>query len=246
MTGIDHDRSQKGPISGGPQPPKSTGHDGERPQMKHHRHGSDDNENDCHGFLSPCAAPANLGDEGGPTIGTVGTIAVFGSSDTAPGTHDWQEAEALGWSLATAGHAVATGGYAGTMEAASKGAHQAGGHVVGVTADLLFPHRGGPNRYVIEVRDHQTIASRIGDLVDSSDAAIVLPGSIGTAAELLVAWNRAAIDSFREVPKWPLIAVGQPWNTVIPGLLADLSAPDVVTLVPNANAAADQAIEFLT
>lgn len=173
-------------------------------------------------------------------------VAVFGSSRTAPATLEWNDAEMLGRSLASAGHTVATGGYSGTMEAVSKGAYDAGGHVVGITADALFPHRGGANRFVTEVRDHPTIASRIGDLVDNSDAAIVLPGSIGTATELLVAWNRVYVDSFRDVPKWPLIAVGQPWSVLVPRLVAELGTTDgLVSVVASISEAVAEAIEIL-
>lgn len=174
------------------------------------------------------------------------TVAVFGSSQTRPGTPGWFDGEHVGRSLARAGHTVATGGYGGTMEAVSRGASQEGGHVVGVTADALFPHRGGANRYVDEVRDHLTIASRIRDLVDTSAGVIALPGSIGTATELLVAWNRLFIDSLRAMPKWPLTAVGQPWDVVIPRLVIDLDTTDgLVTLAESAAEACDRTIEIL-
>jgi len=174
------------------------------------------------------------------------SVAVFGSSGTQPGTPDWHDAELIGRSLAEAGLTVATGGYSGTMEAVSKGAHGTGGDVVAITADRLFPDRGGANPFATVVRDHPTIAARIADLVDSNDAAIVLPGSIGTATELLVAWNRVFVDSFRPVPKWPLIAVGQPWSALVPQLTTALdTTPDMVTLVATAIEASALAIEIL-
>ncbi len=177
---------------------------------------------------------------------SMATVAVFGSSRTIPGSQEWSNAESLGQQLASAGHTVATGGYSGTMEAISKGARAGGGQVVGVTADCLFPHRGGPNRFVTVIRDHPTIASRIRDLVDTSDAAIVLPGSIGTATELLVAWNRVYIDSLRGLPKWPLIAVGQPWRGLIPLLIRELDTADgMVHVVDHTHRAAELTIEIL-
>lgn len=174
------------------------------------------------------------------------TIAVFGSSRTDSDTSEWADAEALGRALALAGHTVVTGGYFGAMEAVSKGAFEAGGHVVGVTTDALFPHRGGPNQYVTEVRDHPTIASRIADLIDSSDAAIALPGSIGTATELLVGWNRIYVDPAPGAPPWTLFAVGEPWQSLVPHLARALGTPaDSVRVVPNAREAWVQAIEIL-
>ena len=60
-------------------------------------------------------------------------ITVFGGSQPKEGDAAYAEAYQLGKLLAEAGHAVLTGGYIGTMEAASKGANEAGGHVIGVT-----------------------------------------------------------------------------------------------------------------
>ena len=77
-------------------------------------------------------------------------IAVFGSSATEPGSPGWAEAERTGALLAQARLAVVTGGYGGTMEAVSKGAAAAGGHVIGVTSSRLFRERSGANRYVIQ------------------------------------------------------------------------------------------------
>ncbi len=75
------------------------------------------------------------------------------------------------------------------MEAASAGAARAGGTVVGVTAPQVFPERSSPNAHLTEEVPAPTIPLRIATLLDGVDAAIVLPGSIGTLAELVVSWN---------------------------------------------------------
>jgi uncharacterized protein (TIGR00725 family) len=62
-------------------------------------------------------------------------ITVFGTARSKEGDADYEEARLLGRLLAEAGHTVCTGGYAGAMEAVSRGAHEAGGHVVGVTLE---------------------------------------------------------------------------------------------------------------
>src|SRR4051794_38190037 len=54
-------------------------------------------------------------------------VSVFGSARSAPGTREWQMGEELGGALARAGYAVITGGGPGAMEAANKGATEAGG-----------------------------------------------------------------------------------------------------------------------
>lgn len=173
-------------------------------------------------------------------------VAVFGSSRTVPGTREWREAETLGAGLASAGLAVSTGGYGGSMEAVSAGARRAGGHVIGVTADRLFPMRTGANRHVLEQRDHPSLTARIGDMVDSADAWVVLPGSIGTATELLVAWNTNHIDAYRDVPPRPLVAVGEPWITLVPAVVAALEAPDdLVAVVADVGSAVDAVVDLL-
>ncbi len=60
-------------------------------------------------------------------------ITVFGGAQPKEGTPAYEEARTLGTLLAQRGHTVLTGGYMGTMEAVSRGACEAGGHVIGVT-----------------------------------------------------------------------------------------------------------------
>jgi predicted Rossmann-fold nucleotide-binding protein len=98
------------------------------------------------------------------------------------------------------------------MEAASLGARRAGGRVVGVVAPDLFLARSGANQYVNEVIEAKTLPERIGVLTDLADGAIVLPGSIGTAAELVVAWNHNHIMRRNGGLRFPTVAVGEEWR----------------------------------
>ena len=69
-------------------------------------------------------------------------VAVFGSSQTEPGSVEWEDARRAGVRLAEEGYPVITGGYGGIMEAVSSGAAGAGGHVIGVTAPVdVLVHR---------------------------------------------------------------------------------------------------------
>ncbi len=166
------------------------------------------------------------------------TIAVFGSSATQPGSVEWGEAIDLGRGIAQRGWGVATGGYGGTMEAVSEGAAGAGGRVVGVTAPSIFPDRQGVNPHVHEEVAERTLPHRIAHLVESTDAAIVLPGSIGTLAELIVAWNAAFVAPFRGEEAKPVVAVGPAWEAIITSLQERLpTGHGFVHLAPNAAAA---------
>ena len=154
------------------------------------------------------------------------TIAVFGSSATLPGSPEWHEAEALGSAIAELGWTVATGGYAGTMQAVSAGAAGAGGRVFGVTAPQVFPDRAGPNPHVTDELPEPSITARIARLVDLSDAAIALPGSIGTFAELVVAWNVAYLAPMSNRPRYPVVAVGPTWERLLTAIGSTLPTGD--------------------
>ena len=172
-------------------------------------------------------------------------IAVFGSSATSPGHPDYAAAVHLGTRLAGAGLAVATGGYGGLMEAVSRGAAEAGGHVVGVTAPSLFPGRSGANRHVAEERPAPTLTARIGDMLATSAASIALQGSIGTMTELMVAWNDAFITALDGGDPPPVVAVGPVWAAFVAEIGSRLSTDaSLVACVPDVDAAAD-AVEGL-
>ena len=174
------------------------------------------------------------------------TVAVFGASQSLEGDAHFEEAVVCGELLARAGFAVATGGYAGSMEAVSMGARRAGGHVVGVTAPRIFPGRVGANGYVIEERQAETITERIGLLADDTDGAIALWGSLGTATELLVAWNLAFVAPFSNRARKPIVAVGEPWTSLVPHLEESLGTePGIVTVTANVTDAVDHIVDVL-
>ena len=139
-------------------------------------------------------------------------VAVFGSSATQPASEEWMDAERVGARLAEAGHTVVTGGYGGVMEAVSRGAVSTGGHAIGVTAPDLFAARPGANSYVTDERPAATLTDRIGALIGLASGVIVLPGSIGTAAELVVAWNLNHVRRNNGGPRLPTVAVGSGWR----------------------------------
>jgi uncharacterized protein (TIGR00725 family) len=151
-------------------------------------------------------------------------IAVFGSSMTEQGTAEWSDAWRAGKRIATSGYAVITGGYGGTMEAVSGGAAEAHGHVIGVTAPVLFPDRSTPNPYVTEVIEAISLANRIDIMMDRSVATLALPGSIGTATELLISWNTNHIlRQGGAVPRLS-VAVGPGWKALARALVEETGA----------------------
>jgi uncharacterized protein (TIGR00725 family) len=158
-------------------------------------------------------------------------VAVFGASQPLPGHPAWTDAERCGRLLAEAGLTVATGGYGGVMEGASKGAAEAGGHVIGVTAPPIFPNRPGPNGWVTDERPAASLTARLDLLLSAASAVIALPGSIGTLTELMVAWNTAFITSLG-LPEGgdavaggrplPVVAVGAVWAEMVSSIASRL------------------------
>ncbi len=152
-------------------------------------------------------------------------VVVFGASAPRPGESDYEAGMACGAGLARAGLSVATGGYGGVMEAVSRGASEAGGHVIGITAPEVFPGRVGANPWVAEELPSPTIPLRIARLLEISDAAIALPGSIGTLTELILAWNVAFVARFSGLEPTPLVTVGPTWTALV-GQLGDMLDTD--------------------
>lgn len=140
-------------------------------------------------------------------------ITVFGSSKPRPGEPDYLSAQDLGAQIARAGHTVLTGGYIGTMEAVSRGANEAGGHVIGVTCDEIERYRtGGANPWVKEEWHKATLVERLHSLIEGCDAAIALPGGPGTFTEITLYWNLLVIHAI--TPR-PLVLVGGGWHKVL-------------------------------
>jgi uncharacterized protein (TIGR00730 family) len=145
-------------------------------------------------------------------------VTIFGGTKPKPGELDYLEAERLGSLLARAGHTVITGGYIGIMEAASRGAAEAGGHVVGITCREIEDWRGSlANPWVLEEIKVDTLQERMIILMDRADAVLALPGGIGTLAEISLLWNRMIIQSS---PQKPLILIGSGWRAVAAQLAA--------------------------
>jgi uncharacterized protein (TIGR00730 family) len=147
-------------------------------------------------------------------------ITVFGGAQPQPNSPAYEEARLLGELLAQRGHTVLTGGYIGTMEAVSRGASEAGGHVIGVTCiDIENWRKVGANRWVKEEWRKQTLIERLQALVEGCDAALALPGGPGTLTEISLLWNLMIIESLR---RRPFILIGDGWQAVFDQVFTQL------------------------
>jgi uncharacterized protein (TIGR00730 family) len=149
-------------------------------------------------------------------------ISVFGSSQPREDDTVYLEAMELGRLLAQRGHTVLTGGYIGTMEAVSRGAKEAGGHVIGVTCeDIETWRKVRANSWVMEEIKKKTLEERLHILIHESDAALALPGGPGTLAEISLMWNLMVVESLH---RRPLILIGDGWQSVFDQFFKGLDA----------------------
>jgi uncharacterized protein (TIGR00730 family) len=145
-------------------------------------------------------------------------ISVFGGSQSLPDSPEYREAHQIGRLLAESGYTVCTGGYQGTMAAASRGAFDAGGVVVGITMSQLTSR---VNDYVTQTHHTADFYSRLQRLIEDSDAFIVVRGGVGTLVEVTLVWNMLTT---RILSPRPLILVGRdvwlPWLDACQATLA--------------------------
>lgn len=136
-------------------------------------------------------------------------VTVFGSSRPKPGDAPYASARALGAALARKGWAVCSGGYAGVMEAVSRGAKEAGGRTLGVTAKS-FASRA--NDWIDEEIRVDTWQERLFELIARGHGYVACPGGTGTLVELAVVWEMLNKGVIR---KKPMIVLGKFWLPVI-------------------------------
>ena len=133
----------------------------------------------------------------GPAIG------VFGSARTPEDHPSYAQAEELGRKLVQAGFAVITGGGPGAMEAANKGASEAGGVSVGLGIEL--PFETGLNRWVDKGINFRYFFARKTMFVKYAQGFVVLPGGLGTFDELFEALTLAQTG---KITSFPVVLVG--------------------------------------
>jgi uncharacterized protein (TIGR00730 family) len=141
--------------------------------------------------------------EGFETLSQVKGVTIFGSARSQPGSKDYERAEAMGRALAQAGYAVITGGGPGDMEAANKGALEAGGESVGLAIELPYELR--PNPFLTRTLSFRYFFVRKVMFVKYSRAFVIMPGGFGTLDEMFEA---VTLVQTRKVKPFPVILVG--------------------------------------
>ncbi len=125
------------------------------------------------------------------------TVTVYGSARVQPGQPAYEDAERMGTALCEAGFAVVTGGGPGAMEAANKGASEAGGTSIGIAIDI-----GGepPNEYSnVKINLHYFFVRKVM-LVWRASGFVLMPGGLGTLDELFETTTLMATEKLETFP----------------------------------------------
>jgi uncharacterized protein (TIGR00730 family) len=147
----------------------------------------------------------------GALAGLGPAVSIFGSARTPESDPSYATATALAAALAGAGFAVITGGGPGIMEAANRGAYEAGGVSVGLGIELPFEQ--GINEWVDIAVDFRYFFARKTMFVKYAQAFVVFPGGFGTFDELFEALTLVQTG---KVTSFPVVLFGsQYWGGLV-------------------------------
>ncbi len=136
-------------------------------------------------------------------------VTIFGGSKCGEESVEYAQARRVGQLLAEAGYTICTGGYLGVMEAASRGAHERGGHVLGI---VMNQFKGEPNRFLTDKVATPHFYDRLQHLITRSLGFIAIRGGMGTVTELSLVWNKLQT---RVIEPRPLVLLGDCWPPII-------------------------------
>ena len=157
--------------------------------------------------------------EGFEAMASVGkAVTIFGSARTRPGEKMYEAAEETARLLAKSGFAVITGGGPGIMEAANKGAFEAGGTSVGL--NITLPHEQESNRYQTISLDFHYFYVRKVMFVKYASAFICFPGGYGTLDEF---FETLTLIQTMKIEAFPILLFGSAyWHGLIDWMRATL------------------------
>jgi len=153
-------------------------------------------------------------------------VTIFGGSKCIESDAEYGQARLVGALLAQAGFTICTGGYLGVMEAASRGARESGGRVLGI---VMNQFKSEPNRYLTDKVATPHFYERLQRLITRSVGFVAIRGGMGTVTELSLVWNKIQT---KVIQPRPLVLLGDCWRPVVEQWQKSLavSAHDVAAL----------------
>jgi uncharacterized protein (TIGR00730 family) len=152
-------------------------------------------------------------------------VSIFGSARIQPEDPIYQKAQAIAAAFAKEGFAVITGGGGGVMEAANRGAGEAGGRSVGLNIKLPFEQR--PNDYSNLKLEFNYFFIRKVMFIKYASAYIAMPGGFGTLDEI---FEVITLIQTKRIKPFPIILVGSDyWSGLIDWIRATLKARRMIS-----------------
>src|ERR1700704_3433492 len=147
-------------------------------------------------------------------------VTIFGGAKCRELDSEYEQARQVGQLLADSGFTICPGGYLGVMEAASRGAHERGGRVLGI---VMNQFKGEPNRYLTDKVATPHFYERLQRLITRSVGFIAIRGGMGTVTELSLVWNKIQT---RVIDPRPLVLLGDCWPPVVKAWQANLAVSE--------------------
>src|SRR5688500_2685319 len=126
----------------------------------------------------------------------------------------------MGRLLAEAGFTIWTGGYLCIVQAAWRGAREAGGRVFGI---VMNQFKSEPNRYLTDKVATNHFYDRLQNLITRSVGFVAFRGGMGTVTEVSLVWNKLQT---RVLERRPIVLIGDCWKNVIDTLKKQLVVSD--------------------
>lgn len=166
-------------------------------------------------------------------------VTIFGGSKCREGSQEYEQARKLGALLAQAGYTICTGGYLGVMEAASRGAREQGGRVLGI---VMNQFKAEPNRFLTDKVASAHFYERLQHLITRSVGFIALRGGMGTVTEISLVWNKLQT---RVIENRPLVLLGESWKPIINAFQEHLVVSDADINLINFADTPEEAVELI-
>ena len=167
-------------------------------------------------------------------------VTIFGGSKCDESCAEYAQARRVGQLLAEAGFTICTGGYLGVMEAASRGAREKGGRVLGI---VMNQFKAEPNRYLTDKVASAHFYERLQNLITRSLGFIALRGGMGTVTEVSLVWNKIQT---RVIEPRPLVLLGDCWPPLVKAWQEHLVVSDKDVSALDFAETPEQAVSIIT